>query len=174
MTKPTQPQKQRKRYCLTKATTLQEILETCDRHIENIRKTHIDLLEEGDGSPTDDFYCSMIREMWKDMRDDVQEMLEAERVFEAKRVPVKHTVYIVEATEHEFGQRPDGYSVHLTMENAKEFLKHTSKDRRDPVPAAYVSYAYYGSRTCGPEFYQRLQANATGIVFIDKLSELKA
>jgi hypothetical protein len=63
------------RYCEIRATTLEEILEACDRHIRNIGLTQLDYMDNGDGTPTDDFYCRMFRESWADLRDDVRAMI---------------------------------------------------------------------------------------------------
>lgn len=65
----------RNRFCDIKANSLEEILSTCDRHIKNINMTHRDLLEEGDGTTTDDFYIDMFRKTWTDLRDDVFDIL---------------------------------------------------------------------------------------------------
>ena len=65
----------RERYCLIEATTLEEILKTCERHIKNISLTQGDYIAEGDGGPHDDFYCNMFRNTWADLHDDVQAMI---------------------------------------------------------------------------------------------------
>jgi hypothetical protein len=67
----------RERYCDLKAASLEEILATCERHIRNIGKTEADMIAEGDGTETDLWYCDMFRQTWQDLRDDVQEMLDA-------------------------------------------------------------------------------------------------
>lgn len=69
----------RARYCLIRATTLEQILETCDRHIKNIAMTKMDMVQEGDITKTDEFYCDMFRDTWKDLREDVQAMLDKEK-----------------------------------------------------------------------------------------------
>lgn len=70
----------RQRYCDLRATDLAGILATCHRHLSNINKTHLDLLDCEDGTPEDDFYIKMILGMWQDMRDDVQAIIEAQLV----------------------------------------------------------------------------------------------
>lgn len=69
----------RKRYCDVKAKTLEEILATCNRHIKNINLAQYDLQDNGDGSETDMFYINLFREVWTDLRDDVQEMIDGEK-----------------------------------------------------------------------------------------------
>jgi len=64
-----------KRYCDIRATSLEEILATCERHIRNSRLMEIDLLREGDGTELDFWYINMFRATWMDLRDDVREML---------------------------------------------------------------------------------------------------
>lgn len=63
------------RYCNIKATNLEEVLATCDRHIKNINMTHQDLLEGGDGTFADSFYIDMFRKTWTDLRNDVFDIL---------------------------------------------------------------------------------------------------
>lgn len=65
----------RDRGCKIKATSLNEILDTCDRHIQNINMTLIDMCNEGDVTETDRFYCKMFADSWSDLRDDVEAML---------------------------------------------------------------------------------------------------
>lgn len=69
----------RKRYCNIKATSLEEVLATCDRHIRNITLTELDLLENEDGTETDWFYINMFRDTWFDLRDDVEALLKEQR-----------------------------------------------------------------------------------------------
>lgn len=70
----------RKRYCDIKPKNLEDALATCERHISNIRMTRNDLLEEGDGTATDWFYISMFSETWADMRDDIQAMIDKQKL----------------------------------------------------------------------------------------------
>jgi hypothetical protein len=65
----------RERYCKIKATSLEEILVTCNRHIKNINLTLLDLIDNQDGTDTDIFYIDMFRGTWADLRDDVEAML---------------------------------------------------------------------------------------------------
>lgn len=64
-----------KRYCDIKATNLDEILQTCERHIKNITATRLDLIEEKDITQTDEFYINMFLDTWTDLRDDVKEII---------------------------------------------------------------------------------------------------
>lgn len=64
------------RYCLIRATTLQQILDTCKRHLGNIALTEGDLLSEDEYSKTDQFYCGMFRRTWQDLHDDVSKMID--------------------------------------------------------------------------------------------------
>lgn len=66
---------ERERYCDVKATTLEEILETCERHIHNTSLIMYDLLDNEDGSDIDQFYLNMISGTWSDLRDDVKQMI---------------------------------------------------------------------------------------------------
>ena len=67
------------RYCDIRATSLEEILATCERHIRNISMTEMDLLAEGDGTESDFWYIEMFRRTWADLRDDVRTMLNERR-----------------------------------------------------------------------------------------------
>ncbi|MNK14335.1 hypothetical protein D3C87_324460 [compost metagenome] len=66
---------QRKRYCDIKAHSLEDVLTTCERHIRNIGLTRFDMIEEGDITPTDEFYIKMFKDTWADLRDDVEQIL---------------------------------------------------------------------------------------------------
>lgn len=74
----------RTRYCIIKAKTLEQILDTCNRHISNIGKTGANFVNCEDGTETDWFYISMFRETWSDLRDDVEAMLKAENAKKVK------------------------------------------------------------------------------------------
>jgi hypothetical protein len=63
------------RYCDIRATTLQEVLETCERHVRNITRTEMDLITEGDGTESDFWYIDMFRRTWLDLHADVKAML---------------------------------------------------------------------------------------------------
>lgn len=66
------------RYCDIRATNMQEIIETCDRHIKNILITQYDLMEEENEEilARDLFYCNMFRDTWNDLREDILAMME--------------------------------------------------------------------------------------------------
>lgn len=61
----------RKRYCDIKSTSLDEILETANRHIQNITMTELDMINHRDLTPLDRFYVNMFRDTWCDLRDDI-------------------------------------------------------------------------------------------------------
>ena len=67
--------KKQLRYCDIKATSLEEVPSTCNRHIANIIKTKLDLFDNDDGTPTDDFYIDMFLGTWVDLRNDVSNIL---------------------------------------------------------------------------------------------------
>ena len=62
------------RYCNFRATTLDEIFATCERHMKNINMTKLDLIQEGDGTETDFFYCDMFFRAWHDLYEDILAM----------------------------------------------------------------------------------------------------
>lgn len=66
---------ERKRYCDIRANSLEDVLATCARNLRNISLTHIDLIENGDITPEDEFYIQYFSGTWADLRDDVQQML---------------------------------------------------------------------------------------------------
>lgn len=57
------------------ARSLEEVRDVCDRHLRNISRTQYDLIDNEDGTPTDDFYINMFRETWQMLRDDVDAIL---------------------------------------------------------------------------------------------------
>lgn len=63
-----------RRYCSIIAKNLDDILATANRHIKNINLTHLDLIDNEDGTATDTFYINMFRDTWSDLRDDILEM----------------------------------------------------------------------------------------------------
>lgn len=65
----------RQRYCNIKAHSLHDVLTTCERHIHNIALTRFDIIENGDMTATDEFYISMFKDTWSDLRDDVEKIL---------------------------------------------------------------------------------------------------
>ena len=68
-----------KRYCDIRATSLDEIIETANRHIKNITLTELDLIDCEDGTSTDFWYINMFRDTWRDLRDDAIAMKEKEK-----------------------------------------------------------------------------------------------
>lgn len=65
----------RKRYCDIRATSLEEVRQTCLRHIKNITATAIDLVDNDDYTELDVFYIHMFSETWKDLLEDVEKMI---------------------------------------------------------------------------------------------------
>lgn len=65
----------RQRYCNIKASSLDEILKTCQRHLNNIDLLRYDLIENQDMNETHEFHIKMFKETWADLRDDVQNIL---------------------------------------------------------------------------------------------------
>lgn len=65
----------RQRYCDMKAHSMQDVLTSCERHIRNIGLTRFDLIENGDITPTDEFYIKMFKETWTDLREDIEQIL---------------------------------------------------------------------------------------------------
>lgn len=66
----------RQRYCNTRATSLEDILTTCERHLHNTTLMHLDFIDNEDITPTDEFYIKMLFGMWGDLREDVQNILQ--------------------------------------------------------------------------------------------------
>ena len=176
MSKTTRPKavnQSRQRYCELRANNLAEVLVTCERHITNIGRTQLDLLEEGDGTPNDDFYCGMMRGMWQDMRDDVKAIIEAGGQATAKPSKVLPKVAVIEMTERDrmMGPRPDGYIVFASSEEAVHYMDVQTKGRKLSVPDEYIQYEALGFIECSVPFYERLATKEH--LYIDKLAELK-
>lgn len=77
MTSSYMRQPERKRYCDIKATTLNEVLATCERHIRNCGAMLADCTDCQDCS---DDYVWLVQQMahaWADLRDDVEAIMAA-------------------------------------------------------------------------------------------------
>jgi len=185
---PTGPKHRRKRYCDIKATSLEEIRVTAERHITNIGKTLADLIDNGDYTESDLFYINMFRDTWADLRDDVTEMLAQPKKPESPTAqspgwpfptgapPKQNFVYVIQMTESErgWGQRPDGYLAFENHKDLKAYIHKETKDRKaDQVPDEYVIYDDIGIKECCPEFMAKLQAAGRGNVYFDSLEQLK-
>lgn len=70
-------------------------------------------------------------------------------------------------SERGWGKRPDGYSVHLSMEDCKAYIKEDSTEERKRNPSGDVPNCY--SRSCGNPTVRDVEKHV-----IDKLLELKA
>lgn len=174
----------RERYCDIRATSLQEILSTCDRHIKNIGLTQLDAIENQDETDSDRFYCDMFRRSWQDLRDDVAAIL-AKEAEEAKNgpapkpltgpEPLRPSVHVVEMTEHErgWGQRPDGNFAFYTEKEARDYMDAETKGRSiRNVPDEYVTYQYIGLHQCSDAFYKKIGESENRRVYFDKMRDL--
>lgn len=79
-----------------------------------------------------------------------------------------YLVFVIPWTEFErgWGQRPDGYSIHLTREDAKRFIDVYWASRPDEVPDEY-SKPNYGENEAKPayvskETFEELRQNQNG------------
>lgn len=63
------------RYCDIQCKSLEDINETCKRHIYNANRMLLDSMDAEDLSDTDLFYINMIKATWCDLLMDVENML---------------------------------------------------------------------------------------------------
>ena len=65
-------------YCNIECKTLEDIRDTCRRHIKNTQLMLLGCIDAEDLTDTDAFYLDMIERMWNDLLQDVNKMLEGE------------------------------------------------------------------------------------------------
>ena len=68
------------RYCNIKCKSLEDIRDTCRRHIKNTQLMLLDYIDAEDLTDTDAFYLDMQERMWNDLLQDVTKMLEEREV----------------------------------------------------------------------------------------------
>ena len=64
-----------KRYCEIRCKSLEDIRDTCRRHIKNTQLQLLDCIDAEDLTDTDAFYLDMQERMWHDLLEDVTAML---------------------------------------------------------------------------------------------------
>lgn len=64
-----------KRYCEIRCKSLEDIRDTCRRHIKNTQLQLLDCIDAEDLTDTDAFFLDMQERMWHDLLEDVTEML---------------------------------------------------------------------------------------------------
>ena len=64
-----------KRYCEIRCKSLEDIRDTCRRHIKNTRLMLLGCIDNEDITDTDAFYLDMQERMWRDLLEDVTAML---------------------------------------------------------------------------------------------------
>ena len=69
----------KERYCEIRCKSLEDIRDTCRRHIKNTHLILLDCIDAEDLTDTDAFYLDMQERMWHDLLEDVTEMLNKEK-----------------------------------------------------------------------------------------------
>ena len=69
----------KERYCEIRCKSLEDIRDTCRRHINNTHQMLLGCIDAGDLTDTDAFYLDMQERMWHDLLEDVTEMLNKEK-----------------------------------------------------------------------------------------------
>ena len=69
-----------KRYCEIRCKSLEDIRDTCRRHIWNTQLQLLGCIDAEDLTETDAFYLDMQERMWHDLLEDVTEMLKEQEV----------------------------------------------------------------------------------------------
>ena len=71
----------KERYCEIRCKSLEDIRDTCTRHIKNTQyRRDIGCIDEEDLTGTDTFYLDMQERMWHDLLEDVTVMLKEQEV----------------------------------------------------------------------------------------------
>ena len=68
-----------KRYCEIRCKSLEDIRDTCRRHIKNTQLMLLGCIDAEDLTETDAFYLDMQERMWRDLLEDVTAMLNKEK-----------------------------------------------------------------------------------------------
>ncbi len=68
-----------KRYCEIRCKSLEDIRDTCRRHIKNTQLMLLGCIDAEDLTETDAFYLDMQERMWHDLLEDVTAMLNKEK-----------------------------------------------------------------------------------------------
>ena len=67
------------RYCEIRCKSLEDIRDTCRRHIKNTQLMRLGCIDAEDLTETDAFYLDMQERMWHDLLEDVTAMLNKEK-----------------------------------------------------------------------------------------------
>ena len=70
----------KERYCNIECKSLEDIRDTCRRHIKNTRLMLLGCIDAEDLTDTDAFYLDMQERMWSDLLQDVNKMLKEQKV----------------------------------------------------------------------------------------------
>ena len=65
----------KERYCEIRCKSLEDIRDTCRRHIKNTQLQLLGCIDAEDLTETDAFYLDMQERMWHDLLEDVTAML---------------------------------------------------------------------------------------------------
>lgn len=68
------------RYCNIECKSLEDIRETCKRHIRNAQVSLLDCIDAEDLTDNDSFYLDLIERMWHDLLLDVEKMIQEQKV----------------------------------------------------------------------------------------------
>lgn len=68
------------RYCNIECKSLEDIRETCKRHISNAKVSLLDCIDAEDLTDNDSFYLDLIEHMWHDLLLDVEKMIQEQKV----------------------------------------------------------------------------------------------
>ena len=68
------------RYCEIRCKSLEDIRDTCIRHIKNTQLQLLGCIDAEDLTEADAFYLDMQERMWYDLLEDVTEMLKEQEV----------------------------------------------------------------------------------------------
>lgn len=71
---------QQDRYCNIECKSLEDIRETCKRHIHNAQVSLLDCIDAEDFTDNDFIYLNLIEHTWHDLLLDVEKMIQEQKV----------------------------------------------------------------------------------------------
>lgn len=87
-------------------------------------------------------------------------------------------VHVIEGTEYErgWGQRPDGYAAFKSREDAEAYIDHYNRTHNTAkhAPDCYTTYQYLGEKPASAAFSRKLAESKQGLVFFERMNELRA
>ncbi len=107
------------------------------------------------------------------MMDEINEGLEKNRKTEQQNSKLEDAVYLSwEESERNWGVRPDGFSLHLTEEDCKSYVRKYWSEMPNEVPDEYSRPAGRSAKVkVSKELYRRIGKGKSGIRYFSSSDE---